>query len=188
MSHKLPFNSSFHRVLVAIDLELAEAIRKKGCPCGGRLHLSNYPRNPLGIPAQWRTDYDTRLSFCCDDCRKRITQPSVRFFGRRWYPAPLLILISFLVVSINDYRLGQIKRHFGISVSESTWKRWRRWWRDSFTETRFWKQARGSIPASTRTTTLPRRLVNAFQGLLDKKIILLLEFLSPITAGDLRAV
>lgn len=188
MSHKFPFNSTVHRILVAIDQEIAEAISKKGCPCGGRLHLSNYPRSPLGLPAEWRSDYDKRLSFCCDDCRKRVTPPSVRFFGRRWYPAPLLLFISAFMVSINDYRLAQIKRHFGISVSESTWKRWRRWWREAFTETRFWKQARGSIPEPKRTATQPRGMLNAFQGSLDKKIILLLRFLSPITAGNLRAV
>jgi hypothetical protein len=188
MSHKFPLNSTFHRLLLAIDRELAETVRQKGCLCGGILHLANYPRSPLGLPAEYRSDYETRFSFCCNDCRKRITPPSVRFFGRRWYPAPLLVLISALMVSINDYRLTQIKRFFGITVTESTWKRWRRWWRDDFAETRFWKKARGSIPEAKKMVTLPRRMLSAFQGLLDKKIILLLQFLSPITAGDLRAV
>jgi hypothetical protein len=84
MSHKLLLDSTFHRLLLAIDRELAETTRQKGCPCGGVLHLSNYPRSPLGLPAQFRPDYDMRFSFCCDACRKRITSPSVRFFGRRW--------------------------------------------------------------------------------------------------------
>ena len=188
MSHKFPFDSTFHRILVAIDRELAESTRQKGCSCGGALHLSNYPRSPLGLPAAFRSDYDSRFSFCCNDCRKRTTPPSVRFFGRRWYPAPLLLLISALTVSINDYRLTQLKRHFGISVTESTWKRWRRWWKDAFVKTRFWRQARGSIPESKKIVTLPRRMLNTFKGLFDKKIILLLQFLSPITAGNLRAV
>lgn len=188
MSHKFLFNSNFHRVLVAIDRELAENTRQKGCSCGETLHLSNYPRSPLGLPAQFRSNYDSRFSFCCDNCRKRTTPPSVRFFGRRWYPAPLLLFISAFMVSITDYRLAQIKRHFGISVSESTWKRWRRWWREAFTEARFWKEARGSIPEPKRARTLPRGMLNAFQGSLDKKMILLLQFLSPITAGFLRAV
>jgi hypothetical protein len=188
MSHKFPLNSSFHRLLVAIDGELAETTRQEGCPCGGSLHLSNYPRSPLGLAAQFRSDYDTRFSFCCNDCRKRITPPSVRFFGRRRYPAPLLLLISALMMSITDYRLLQIKRHFGITITESTWKRWRRWWRDAFGQTRFWKKARGSLPEPDIMVPLPRRILNLFQGLLDQKIILLLQFLSPITAGFLRAV
>lgn len=188
MSHKFLFDSTFHRVLVAIDRELAENTRQKGCACGGTLHVSNYPRSPLGLLAQFRSDYDTRLSFCCNDCRKRTTPPSVRFLGRRWYPAPLLLLISALRVSINDYRLTQIKRHFGISVTDSTWKRWRRWWRSAFVETRFWKQARGSIPESKKIMSLPRRMLRTFNGLLNEKMIFLLQFLSPITAGNLRAV
>ena len=174
------------RVLVAIDHELAEGTRQEGCPCGGSLHLSNYPRSPLGLPIQFRPDYETRLSFCCNNCRKRITPPSVRFFARRRYPAPLLVLISALMLSINEHRLTQIKQHFGITVTESTWKRWRRWWREAFSETPFWKKARGLIPEIKKMVILPRRMFHAFQGLLDKKIILLLQFLSPITASELR--
>ena len=174
---------------MAIDRELAEVTHQNGCACGGKLHQSNYPRSPFGLPAEFRPIYDERLSFCCGDCRKRVTPPSVRFFGRRWYPAPLLLLICALTVSINDSRIAQIKRHFGITVSESTWKRWRRWWRDAFVETHFWKQARGAIPQNNnRVAPMARRMLSAFQGLIDKKIILLLRFLSPITAGDLRAV
>lgn len=188
MSHKFLFNSTFHALLIAIDREFAEITRQQGCSCGGKLHQSNYPRSPFGLPAEFRSIYDERFSFCCDDCRKRTTSPSVRFFGRRWYPAPLLLLISALMISINDYRLMQIKRHFGIKVSESTWKRWRQWWRAAFSETCFWKQARSVIPEYKKPVTMPRRMLNAFQGLIDKKIILLLRFIAPITAGDLRAV
>ena len=172
MSHKFPFNSSFHRILVAIDRELAETTRQEGCSCGGSLHQSNYPRSSLGLPIQFRPDYETRLSFCCNDCRKRTTPPSVRFFGRRRYPAPLLLLISALMVRINEYRLTQIKRHFGITISESTWKRWRRWWREAFVETRFWSKARGLIPEPKKIVTLPRRMLNIFKGLLDQKMLL----------------
>ena len=92
------------------------------------------------------------------------------------------------MLSINEYRLTQIKRHFGISVSESTWKRWRRWWRDTFVETAFWKKTRALIPESERSMPLVRRLLRSFQGELDNKIILLLKLISPITAGHLRAV
>lgn len=130
MSHKFLFKSTFHTLLIAIDRELAEDVRQQGCHCGGRLHQANYPRSPFGLPAKFRHAYDERFSLCCDNCRKRTTPASVRFFGRRWYPAPLLLLISALMTSISDTRLEQVKRHFGISVSESTWKRWRRWFRN----------------------------------------------------------
>lgn len=188
MSHKFLFNSTFHSLLVAIDRELAENTRQQGCSCGGVLHQANYPRSPFGVSARFRSLYEERFSFCCDDCRCRTTPPSVRFFGRRWYPAPLLLLISALLISINEHRLSQVKRHFGINVSESTWKRWRRWWRDVFIKTAFWKQSRGLIPESKKTVTMARHMLIAFQGTIDNKMLLLLKFISPITAGHLRAV
>ena len=85
MSHKFIFRSTFHSLLIAIDREIAEATRKKGCDCGGALHQSNYPRSPFGLSAEFRIAYEERFSFCCADCRKRTTPSSVRFFGRRWY-------------------------------------------------------------------------------------------------------
>lgn len=188
MSHKFLFNSSFHSFLIAIDRELSEDIRQRGCPCGGVLHRSNYPRSPFGLLPEYRDSYEERFSFCCNDCRRRTTPPSVRYFGRRWYPAPLLLLISALMLSINEYRLTQIKRHFGITVSESTWKRWRRWWREVFVDTAFWKQSRGLVPEPKKPVSMARRILSSFQGTIDNRMLLLLKFISPITAGHLRAV
>ena len=54
MSHKFIFRSTFHSLLIAIDREIAEATRKKGCDCGGALHQSNYPRSPFGLSAEFR--------------------------------------------------------------------------------------------------------------------------------------
>lgn len=188
MSHKFLFNASFHTLLIAIDRELAEAVRQKGCACGGVLHQSNYPRSPNGLSAEFRAAYEERFSFCCHDCRRRATSPSVRYFGRRRYPGPLVLLISALMGSINEYRRSQIKRHFGISVSESTWKRWRRWWREIFVKTSFWKQARSFILIPQEVTNITRQILTAFPGNIDTRIILALKFMAPITAGDLRAV
>lgn len=188
MSHKFLFNSTFHALLIAIDRELAENIRKKGCDCGGRLHQANYPRSPLGLLPEFRSMYQERFSFCCNLCRRRTTPPSVRFFGRRRYPASLLLLISAFMISPNERRFAKIKHHFGITVSETTWKRWRRWWRESFAETNFWKQARGLVPESKIPIPIVRRMLRAFQGTIDNKMIFLLKFISPITAGFLRAV
>src|SRR5205814_10123950 len=119
---------------------------QSGClHCGSSLHNAAYPRSPFGLLGKLRHIYLSRFSLCCGRCRKRSTPPSIRFFGRRWFPAPLLILVSALSCGINERRLAQIRTHFGITVRESTWKRWRRWWRDSFPETAFWKQEKGLI-------------------------------------------
>jgi hypothetical protein len=186
---KFLFNASFHSLLIAIDQDFIEKTKEKGCSCGGRLHQADYSRSPFGIPPSLRILYETRFSLCCDTCRKRITPQSVRFFGRRWYPAPLLILISALMLGINERRLNQVKRHFDIVVSESTWKRWRRWFRESFKETLFWQQAQGfAIKAIGTPKLFPRALLDLFSGSIEEKLRLLLQFLSPLTGGILRAV
>lgn len=125
--------ANFHLFLNNIDQEIAKITLKMNCSyCSGTLHQANYPRSPMGISPEFRDHYSERLSFCCDTCRKRITPSSARFFGRRWYPAPVFMLICLLSLGINERRLAQMKRHFGLTVSESTWRRWRRWWRECF--------------------------------------------------------
>jgi hypothetical protein len=190
MSHNFLLNSNFHFFLDSLDQDLAKQTQQKGCPeCGHKLHYANYPRSPVGVSAQFRNHYNERLSFCCDTCRKRLTPASVKFFGRRWYPAPLFIFISALMRKITEYSLTQVKRHFGIIVSESTWKRWQRWWRDSFIETLFWKQAKGIVPGVLGINRpFPRALLDIFNGTLEEKICFLLRFLSPLSRGILQAI
>lgn len=190
MSQKFVLNASVFEVLSKIDAELADNLLKMGCPyCGGKLHQANYPRSPFGLLQQFRPYFEERLSFCCRSCRKRTTPPSVRFFGRRWYVAPVFILLSVLMLGINERRLMQIKKQFGLTVSESTWKRWRAWWRHEFAETTFWLQAKGSVISHLQEKIwLPRALYRLFSGSLIEKIPKLLQFLSPLTGGNLRAV
>jgi hypothetical protein len=190
MSHKFIHNASFHLLLIDIDQELAQQVKKGGCIyCGNHLHQANYSRSPAGMPSLFREHYEERFSLCCDTCRRRTTPPSVRFFGRRWFPAPLLMLISILSLGISDRRLEQVKRHLGIVVSESTWKRWRKWWRERFITTKFWHQNKGLVPSIIESKQdFPRALLAVFKGLLEEKMCLLLRFLSPLTSGNLRAV
>lgn len=191
MSQNFLLNASFHLLLNTIDQELADQVKQQGCLfCGCKLHMADYPRSPFGIAPPFRDSYESRLSFCCGTCRKRTTPPSVRFFGRRWFPAPLLVFISALMHGMNQRRCEQVKRHFGITVSISTLRRWQRWWRDLFIATSYWQQAKGLfLPADQMMCgPFPRVLLNEFKGMMNEKIILLLRFLSPLTAGDLRAV
>src|SRR3990167_3775348 len=190
MSHNFILDSIFHLWLFAIDQELAESTKSKGCPhCGGQLDKAVYSRSPSGLPPSLREYYESRLSFCCANCRKRITPPSVRFFGRRWFPAPLFLFICLLQCGINERRLAQIKRHFGIRVSESTWKRWRRWWRESFCATPFWQAQNGLVAVTLKKNiVLPRALWHCFKGTLEERMFFLLRFLSPLTTNVFRTV
>ena len=47
MLHKLLGDTSFHDLLLKIDEEVAQEVRKKRCPhCGGVLHSARYERKP----------------------------------------------------------------------------------------------------------------------------------------------
>ena len=153
MSQNFLFNASFHLLLANIDQEILNNTLAQGCLyCKGQLHRADYPRSPAGVLSRFREYYDERYSLCCNTCRKRTTPPSVRFFGRRRAPAPILLLISALSLGINERRLNQVKKYFGITVSESTWKRWRRWWRQAFAATKFWKKEKGLVAGAIDTS------------------------------------
>jgi len=208
MSHKILQNSSFHRFLKTIDYDLSEEERVNGCAhCGGRLHRADYPRSPLGVPAEHREFYEERYSHCCAQCRKRTTSQSVRFFGRYWFPAPLLILISALINGAFNKCSAQLKRLFGVSISKRTWKRWKGWWKDSFSTTSFWKGMMGIVPLEHLRGPFPRHFFSLYmptpchgvfpegeaqlQGVhtpFSRRLVWVLQFVAPLTAGILRAV
>lgn len=170
---------------------MAVICAEKGCVyCGGKLHQANYPRSPMGILLEFRDKYSQRISFCCVNCRRRTTPPSVRFFGRRWYPAPMHIFISIMICGINKRRIALIEKYFGIIVRESTWRRWRKWWRDEFVITKFWRQTKGQMSPTDEIIQgpFPRVIFNLYTGNIEQKILLFLPFLSPLTGGILRAV
>ena len=189
MSHNFLFSSSFHAFLFTIDVEFINDDQKKGCCfCGGKLHRASYPRSPLGISPQQRHHYEKRLSLCCYTCRKRATPPSVRFFGRCRFPGAIFLFISLLTQSINQYRIEQLKRRLGVRISIRTWKRWRRWWCEQFIKSRFWLQAKGLIRTNASSLVYPRFFLSLFSGVLQEKMILLLQFLSPVTSEFLHAI
>jgi len=189
MYHNLLKDPSFHILLKVIDDDLAELSRKEGCcHCGGPLHQADYPRSPLGLPASCREHYESRRSLCCGKCRKRTTTPSVRFFGRRRFPAVIILLISAFMAGSSRRRYHQVKRYFGINLSFQTWVRWHRWWKSCLIETAFWKQAKAHLPQITPADPFPRQFILIYAGLLKQRLEKVLKFLAPLTAGVYRAV
>jgi hypothetical protein len=80
------------------DPSVCDPVRAAGCPyCGAALHAGDYPRKPRGVPRSLLGPaYERRLSLCCsrEGCRRRVTPPSVRFFGRRVYLGALVVLAA----------------------------------------------------------------------------------------------
>ena len=189
MYHDLPHTARFWSFLFAVDQDLAETARKNACPCGGRLHRSNYLRKPRGTPVQLPEPQCVRLSFCCDreGCRKRMTPPSVRFLGRKVYLAAVMIVISAMRQGPTPRRVRELSKRFG--ADRRTIARWQVFWREHFPQTPFWKIARAHLVPVVEIVSLPYSLVDAFllRHRLCRGWTLLLRFLSPITiTGGLK--
>jgi hypothetical protein len=73
-----------------------------------------------------------------------------------------------------------------IGVDRRTLHRWRRWWRGTFAESRFWQAARGRFRAPIPAADLPLGLIDRFAGDARARVIATLRFLSPITSALLR--
>jgi hypothetical protein len=189
MYHDLPHTARFWLFLLAIDQDLAETARNKACPCGGRLHCSNYLRKPRGTPVQLPQPQCLRLSFCCDrdGCRKRVTPPSVRFLGPKVYLGVIVILISAMRQGPTPRRVRELSTRF--NADRRTIARWQVFWREQFPQAPFWKIAHARLTPIVKIISLPYSLVDAFlrRHPPDVGWTLLLRFLSPITVpGGLR--
>ena len=186
MSHKLLRDARVYGVLFQIDQDLAAEVRTSGCRCGGRLHSARYRRKPrCGLELErLHPEYDVRLSFCCDrdGCRRRRTPPSVRFLGRRIYVGAVVVLIAALAEGATAARMQRLRRVVG-DVSRRTVERWRRWWRETFPRTPFWREHRGRFALPIATDRLPVSLLERAVGVDDRtRLVWLLRFLSPITS------
>ena len=175
---KLAKDGRLFKLLEKADAEMAEVAEAEGCGhCGEpKLHHGDYPRKPRGGP-----EWDKRRSFCCakKDCRKRKTPPSVRFLGRKVYAGLVIVLVSAMQHGLKPKRVEQLRLALGIC--ERTLERWRAWWLENFTGSRFWKSARARFMPRLDEALLPLSLVEAFGGKGRDGLARLMGFLSPIT-------
>lgn len=171
------------KLLPAIDRELADETRAAGCAaCGGPLHSARYPRKPRrGPPAELVSEYARRESLCCarEDCRRRVTPPSVRFLGRRWYLGSVVVLVSAITEGVTPKRAAAMHKLVGVSIR--TLNRWRAWWLRTLPRTEFWRGARGVFGSPVDEHALPASLLKRFGDDEMEGIIACLRFLAPIT-------
>ncbi len=183
MCHAILFDSNFWDFLFRLDKDLAEQVRRAGCSCGGVLHSARYPRKPRGVHRSVLGQcYERRLSFCCarEGCRRRTTPPSVRYLHRRVYLAAVVVLVTALAQGLTGRRLARLREHFGLSVH--TLRRWRRWWREHFPGTAFWRAAKSRFVPPVASETLPRSLLDRFAGEnFALKLAAALQFLCPLS-------
>jgi hypothetical protein len=187
-------DARFHELLLAFDGDLAAAVRAGRCRhCDGVLHSAKFQRKPRGRGCKLGPEHDQRFSFCCavDGCRGRETPASLRFLGRRVYVAGIVVLIAILKSGATDARLARLSDV--VTVDRRTIARWRRWWRDAFTATPFWRIARAQFMPPVDHDHLPAALIARFTGVMPEAcfqhdgaepLIALLRFLGPVTGGS----
>ena len=184
MCHAFLSDPNFYDLLFRLDEDLAGEVRRAGCACGGVLHSARYPRKPRGMRTALGEAYETRLSFCCarEGCRRRITPASVRFLGRRVYLGAVVVLATALCHGPSRVRLAQLREWFGVSIR--TLNRWRKWWREVFVCTPFWRTAKGRFVPPLQSRALPAGLLERFAGTeMPRPLIELLRFLTPLTVA-----
>jgi len=190
--HAFLDEAKFYQFLFHIDEEIAADVQSGGCPhCGGVLHCARYPRKPRGVGAARDASYQYRLSFCCatEGCRRRVTPPSVRFFGRKVYLGVVVILASALQHGLSPARRQKLIEQ--LDLWPQTLSRWRQWWRSIFPGSRCWRAAQGQFVPPVAIEQLPDALLRRLNGAdLRHRMCLLLRLLAPATtrswSGSMR--
>ena len=176
--HALLQNPKFFTLLVQIDADLAAQMHAAGCSCGGVLHRANYPRKPRACPKEVRADFESRLSFCCNLCRKRATSASVRFLGRRVYLGLIVVLAPQRRTTLSAVAVQVID---ALAIPERTIARWRHWWLQLFCLTPLWQAACARFMPPLQTLSLPTSLIERFTGPAAEAALHLLAFLRPLS-------
>jgi hypothetical protein len=150
------------QMLTIFDRDVANLVHvKERCQCcGGKLDRANYQRSGYGMPAGAGDDVKCRFSFCCRECRRRMTPDSLRFLDGKAYPGVIVTLLAALQHGETDARFNALRKALGID--RRTLGHWRRWWRDYFAASAFWRGARGLLPATHLDASIPERLAAAF--------------------------
>lgn len=176
---------SLFSLLYRIDLDLAEQARARRCTfCGGPLHYANYPRKPRGAPVELHAVFEVRFSLCCsrDGCRCRVLPPSVRFWGRRVYWAPVLLIVTSLRQGRNpDFTLERIRGIY--SVWRSTVNRWKYYFRELFPQCIGYRGLAGYLIPPIQSSHLPKALLERFGNTFQEPETALVNCLRTLALG-----
>jgi hypothetical protein len=152
--------------------------------CGGPLHSAHYQRKPRGGPPDLCQAYEMRFSLCCGraGCRRRILPPSVRFWARRVYWAPVILLVSALRQGQNpDITLERLKGLCG--VWRSTVRRWQRYFLKLFPHTMNYRRLTGHLMPPISTDSLPGDLLIRFDHSFGNPETALIQCLRTLALG-----
>ncbi len=186
MLHRFFQNRKFFSQLLRFDADLAEKAKAECCPhCGDHLHQAHYQRKPRGGPCidDLDEEFNLRFSFCCYDCRKRLTPHSLRFLGRKVYLGGILVLVSALLGDASAHRRKKLRDLCG--ADERTLARWRKWWSEAFSGTAVWLDLTARLVLiDSSAHSIPRLLLKSFKiRSLCESLQGALQCLLPMTGG-----
>jgi len=125
-----------------------------------------------------------RFSLCCgrEGCRRRVLPPSVRFWGRRVYWAPVILLVTALRQGHNPaVTLERLKGLCG--VWRSTVKRWQRYFQNIFPHSDAYRRLRGRFLRGGAPNPLPGALIWRFYRVYHKPETALANCLRALASG-----
>ena len=105
----------------------------------------------------------------------------MRFLGRRVYVGAAVVGMTALAEGTPREELRALRAWLGLS--SRTLARWRRWWREVFAASPFWRAARGQLHTPLSAAALPGALLQRFAGDLQARLVAGLRFLGPITTA-----
>jgi hypothetical protein len=173
--------------LATRDAELGPASRPARCAhCGGPMHAAHYLRRPWGWPhPEIAFDPETepvkRWSWCCGrrGCRKRLTPSSWVFSGRRFYVAPLVLILAGLATG------AAVQVQDVTSPQRRTISRWVLWWQDVFARGRAWTDLSGRMMCHGALSHLPGGLTAFVPTWSAWRVVLTgLRLMRPWTGGN----
>lgn len=172
-------NANLPEALLALDRELALAVKRRGCPrCAAVLDVANYARKPRGGPFALQDAQSTRLSLCCrrEGCRLRVTPPSVLFLGRRVYISVVVLLGGVLRQGPTRWRAEALRSVVG--ADRRTLERWRRWWVERIGGSGVFEIGRADFMPPPEAAWLPRSLLDSFLGSASERVVHALSWLA----------
>jgi len=95
-----------------------------------------------------------------------------------------VVLVATLRHGVTTSRMDGLSQAVG--VDRRTVERWRVWWRERLPATPFWQIACAMLPPIDHQH-LPASLLARFVGDIADRLVALLRFLGPITAGRVHA-
>jgi len=91
------------------------------------------------------------------------------------------VFVTAMLHGPNPQRIARLREW--LDVSWHTVDRWRRWWREAFAKSDFWRVSKGHFAQPPCSDELPHSLLAHFGGSHEMRMACVLKFISPLTTG-----